>query len=129
MWWYRDRKDQPEGDDPSLSKDPKDRLAAALSPLLRGLPPEPDLLLAMALLVDTRITLTGGDEVGELSWAEAETLISAACGASRRLYNAFARDFGEPEARGTGIAPHLRKRFDELRAAFVQCDGIASLGG
>lgn len=128
MWWYRDRKDQAEGDDASSAKTPTDRLAAALSPVVRDLQAEPDLLLVMVLLVEKRVTLDGGDQIGELTWAEAETLLSAACGAPRRLYNAFARDFGEADARGAGMAPGLRERYDELRTAIAAAPGISAVG-
>lgn len=127
MWWYRDKDKkaaQSKGTAEAVQA-PRDPLVAALRTALGSRPQVPDYLLAMSLVVDSRIELADGTVREGTSWGEAEKLLQAAGDGSVRIYNQFARDFGDGYSRQADLpAPH-RETLDALRASLRAAPGIA----
>lgn len=152
MWWYRDSKrPAAAGADPAApratarprasSAGPRpaadlivsaglaaNGLAGAVAAALAGRPRDPDTLLVMSLLVDSRIELADGSTSDGATWFEAEKTISAALGEPVRLYNRFARDFGDGYSARPDLAADVRAALDELRAALRAAAGVTSVG-
>ena len=127
MWWYRDREKKPgpgtaEG---AATQAPSEELAVPARILAEALPADPtalDGLCAMSVLVDRRLVLGDGTEHGPHTWQDAERHVTSALppGTAPRLYNEFARGFGD----GCSLRDDLPE--DEAAAMRAVLEAIAS---
>ncbi len=132
MWWYKNKGDEKPGSpsagpaDGAPPGDPHAALAAALGPALRGKEPDPHGLLAMSLLVDSRVELTDGGVVESPTWQEAEKIVAAALATPGpvRLYNQFSKAFGDGYTRREDLPEAHRTLLDRLRSSL---DGSAAI--
>jgi hypothetical protein len=123
MWWYRDRKD----DEGAEAATPETRLARALAPAARGRPADPDLLMLMAVLVDGRVEMADGTVFDGMSWAEAEKVAAAAAGGGpHRLYNVFARDYGDGVTARADLTPEQSAAQTAARKALDDSPDVAA---
>lgn len=104
----------------------RDDLADALRHTLAGRPDDPDPWLLMALLVDGTLAMASGPDVPAHSWQAAERAVAAALrpGASARLYNRFAKEFGDGYTRRADLPPPHAASLRELRAALEAAPGV-----
>jgi hypothetical protein len=127
MWWYKDRKDKPDEADEAAPLPSAGRLAKTLSAALANRPADPDLLMAMAFLVDSRITFADGEVLDGMTWADAEKVVEDAAGkGALRLYNAFAKDYGDGVTTRPDLTPEQTAALDRVRAAIAAAEGIAA---
>ena len=104
-------------------------LAAALGGILASRPVDPDAYLLMAILVDSEIKFADGKTVGGLSWSEAERILAANApsGDPLRLYNRFAREFGDGYTQRDELTADERRALTEIATALVNANGITSV--
>lgn len=104
----------------------RDDLAAALRHTLAGRPDDPDPWLLMALLVDGTLAMASGPDLPAHSWQAAERAVASALrpGASARLYNRFAKEFGDGYTRRADLPPSHAASLRELRAALEAAPGV-----
>ena len=127
MWWYRDQSkpSQPEAEEGPAPAP----LMRALKEALKGRSARPGPLLAMSLLIDSRIELEDGTVVEGPSWFDAERCIEAALGASRplRLYNEFSKDYGDGYSTRDDLSADHERRLGELKDALLADPGVKSI--
>ena len=127
MWWYRNQDDTAQAH-AGVPEPACDAFTSALAELLRGRPRDPDLLLAMSVLVDSRVELADGRILEGTTWAEAEQLLEQATGsAPLRLYNLFSRDYGDGYSSRDDLPEEHALRLDELRSALAAAGGVTSV--
>ena len=129
MWWYRHRGAEGEADGNDGQAAGADALEAALAASLADRPLDPDVLLAMCLLVDSRIELESGAVLDGATPGEAEKMLGGALGDGQplRLYNRFIGDYGEGYSRREDAPEEHRKTLDEIRGALTAADGISAV--
>jgi hypothetical protein len=109
---------------------PTERLAAAVALALAGRPRDPDAWLAMSLLVDSRIVLDDGSASDGMSWLDAERTLGAALAGDGplRLYNRFAREFGDGYSAREDLPEEHRAAIRAMSAALARAPGVKSVG-
>ena len=86
-------------------------------------------LIAMAILVDSRIELANGEVQDGLSWGHSEALLqSVSEGEPPRLYNGFSRDYGDGYTARDDLPEDHARILDEVREALKSAEGVVSLG-
>jgi hypothetical protein len=139
MWWYRDSKPASPGRGrrggaaklaaPEPAATCPGGLAGSVALALQGRPRDPDCWVVMALLVDSRIELDEGAVTDGMTWLQAERTIAAALPDDPpRLYNRFARDFGDGWTRREALTAEERSCLDRARAALAGAPGVKSVG-
>ena len=136
MWWYRDPKSPPVAVKPEA---PERRpaadvgradLSSVVAQVLAGGSRDPDAILVMSLLIDSRIELADGTVSDGMTWLDAERTIATALGGGEpvRLYNRFAKDFGEGFSTRKDVLAVYRDGLARLRAALKSAKGVKSVG-
>ena len=126
MWWYRDQNKTNDGED-SGSESDGDALTASLKGALTD-GSHKRILLAMALLVDSRILLENGNVLDGPAWADAERILQTVLENSRlRLYNDFAKHLGDGYTERDDLPRDEAKILAQLRDAIGTHSGIAAL--
>lgn len=138
MWWYRDTKKSPAAKKPSGRRapapapaaprpvEPGQGLTAAVAHVLAGRPRDPDAWLVMGLLVDSRIEIDGGAVSDGMTWHEAERTVAEALGPAdpARLYNRFAREFGDGYTLREDLPEDRARALGALRDALASAPGV-----
>ena len=128
MWWYRDGHGKGRKDEDETGEQTGDPVLRALAGALSERRSTAECLLAMSLLVDSRIEAADGNVLDGPTWAQAEQLVQAAVGGPPvRLYNAFSRDYGDGYSGRTDLPEEQRRVLESLRAALSGAPDIVSL--
>lgn len=135
MWWYRDGK-RPAA--PAKADAPQQRpageprrtdLSVVVAQVLHEGAKDPDAILLMSLLVDSRIEIADGASSDGMTWSDAERTIATAVGGGEpvRLYNRFAKDFGDGYSTRKDLPPGHRDVLARLRTALAAAPGVKSV--
>jgi hypothetical protein len=140
VWWYRDPKRSPAAParpatapTPSAGAArapavpaPRADLAQAVAHAFTGRSKDPDAWLLMSLLVDSRVEMTDGAVSDGMTWLDAERLLAVALGNGQplRLYNRFAREFGDGYSLRDDVPKDHQKRMNRLREAIATAPGV-----
>src|SRR5262245_29508115 len=128
VWWYRDPKRSPAAPArpatalspaaaalrvPAAAAPPAD-LAQAVAHAFAGRSKDPDAWLLMSLLVDSRVEMADGSVSDGMTWLDAERLLAVALGNGQplRLYNRFAREFGDGYSLRNDVPKDHQKRMN-----------------
>ena len=125
MWWYRDREADGEAR-PDEGTARADALVAPLGGCALGENPLRAACVAMAVLVDHEVSWTDDAAVLRLSWQDAEALVQRAFEAHdlSRLYNDFARDFGDGYTDRSDLPDDDRSLVDAVLGALRATEGV-----
>lgn len=137
MWWYRDQnrspaarpapRPKPRAPEPALDAGPA--VSATAARVLRGRGRDPDAWLLMSLFVDSRIEFDDGSVSDGMTWLDAERAIGASLAAEGplRLYNRFAKEFGDGYSRRDDVPASHRDALGVLRAELSGAPGVVEV--